>query len=377
MDFSFTEEQEMLRTSARDFLLRECPKARVRELEESDKGYDPEMWEKMANLGWMGLVFPEEYNGTEGEFLDLVVLLQEMGRNILPSPFFSTVVSCSLPILQLGTREQKEKFLPKIASGDLIMALALTEPSATYKPSGVEVKAVLKDGNYVIGGTKLFVSDAHIADYLLVATRTSERKDSEEGITLFLVDAKSPGIKIEVIPTTAFDKQCEVVFEEVKVPKENILGEADKGWRIIEWMLQRAAVCKCAEVVGGCEAVLEMANSYAKDRVQFGRPIGSFQIIQHKLADMMINVERARYITYEAAWKLNMNLDANLEISMAKAMVSEAYEQACLDGIEIHGAIGFTQDHDMGLYFRRAKAAEIAFGDADFHRERVAQELGL
>ena len=376
MDFSLTEEQEMLRTSARDFLLKECPKARVRELEESESGYEPEMWKKMANLGWMGLVFPEEYGGTEGEFLDLIVLLREMGRNILPSPFFSTVVLCSLPVLQFGTKEQKEKFLPKVAGGDLIMALALTEPSATYKPSGVEVKATLKDGNYVVDGVKLFVNDAHIAEYMLTAARTSPGEDSD-GITLLLVDAKSPGIKAEVIPTIALDKQCEVVFDGVKVSLDNILGEAGKGSEIIEWMLQRAAACKCAEMVGGCEAVLEMASSYAKDRVQFGRPIGSFQIIQHKLADMMVNVERARYITYEAAWKLNMNLDANLEISMAKVLVSEVYERACLDGIEIHGAIGFTQDHDMGLYFRRARAAEIASGDADFHRERVAQELGL
>jgi alkylation response protein AidB-like acyl-CoA dehydrogenase len=367
----------MMRASARDFLLNECSKTKVRELEESDRGYDPEMWKKMADLGWMGLVFPEEYNGTEGEFLDLTVLLEEMGRNILPFPFFSTVVLCSLPILQFGTKEQKKRFLPRVASGDLILALALTEPSATYKPSGVEVKATLKDGSYVVDGTKLFVNDAHIANYLLVVTRTTEGENPEEGITLFLVEAKSPGIKVEVIPTTASDKQCEVVFEGVKVSLDNILGEVDKGWEIVEWILQRAAVCKCAEVVGGCEAVLEMASSYAKDRVQFDRPIGSFQIIQHKLADMMIGVEKARYISYEAAWKLNMNFDAKLEISMAKAVVSETYQRACLDGIEIHGAIGFTQDHDIGLYFRRAGPAEVAFGDADFHRERVAQELGL
>jgi alkylation response protein AidB-like acyl-CoA dehydrogenase len=335
------------------------------------------MWKKMANLGWMGLVFPEEHGGSGGEFLDLIILLEEMGYNILPGPFFSTVVLCSLPILQFGTKEQKERFLPKIANGALVLALSLTEPSATYKPSGIEVKATLKDGNYLIEGTKLFVSDAHVADYLLVAARASERKNPEEGITLFLVDAKSPGVKIEVVPTTAWDKQCEVIFEGVKVPEENILGEIDKGWKIVDWTLQRAAICKCAEMIGGCKASLEMANSYARERIVYGRPIADFQAIQYYLVNMWINTETSKNITYEVAWTLGENLPCTKDVSIAKAYVSEAFKFVTERGVQIHGAIGTTRDHDMGLYYRRAWAWDPVFGDADFHREIIAQEIGL
>jgi len=377
MDFSFTEEQEMLCTLARDFLSKECPKARIRELEESDEGYDPETWKKMAELGWMGLVFPEEYGGSEGEFMDLIVLLEEMGYNILPGPFFSTVILCGLPIRDFGTEQQKKEFAPKIAKGEMIMALALTEPDARYDASGIKLQAVSKNGNYILNGTKLFVHDAHVANYLLVATRTSEGKNPEEGVTLFLVNAKSPGISYTVLKTIASDNQCEVTFNGVKIPRTGMLGKLNQGWKIIERVLERAAVAECALMVGGSQAVLDMSNSYAKERVQFGRPIGSFQVIQHKLVDMMTSVDGTRNLTYEAAWKINGGLPCALEASMAKARVNEAYQRVCIDGMIVHATIGLTWDHDMGLYFRRAKAAEIAFGDADFHRERVAQELGL
>jgi alkylation response protein AidB-like acyl-CoA dehydrogenase len=377
MDFNFTEEQEMLRTSARNFLSKECPKTKIREFEESEKEHDPDMWKKMADLGWMGLVFPEEYGGSEGEFMDLIVLLEEMGYNILPGPFFSSVILCGFPIRDFGTEEQRKEFVPQIARGEMIMALALTEPDARYDASGIKLQAVLKDDNYTLNGTKLFVHDAHVADYLLVATRTSEGKNPEEGITLFLVKAKSPGIGYTVLKTIASDNQCEVTFNDVKIPRTGMLGKLNQGWEIIERVLEKAAVAECALMVGGAQAVLEMTNSYAKERVQFGRPIGSFQVIQHKLVDMMTSVDGARNLTYEAAWKINEGLPCALEASMAKARVNEAYQRVCIDGMIIHATIAFTWDHDMGLYFRRAKAAEIAFGDADFHRERVAQELGL
>ncbi len=377
MDFSFTEEQEMLRTSARDFLGKECPKTKVRELEADERGYHPQTWHKMAELGWMGLVIPSEYGGTGGQFMDLVLLLEEMGRNILPSPFFSTVALCSLPILEFGSKGQKEEFLPKVAKGEIILALALTESSATYEASEIRLRATPKGEEYILEGTKLFVNDANVANYLLVATRTGDRENPEEGITLFLVDATSRGIKVEVIPTTAPDKQCQVNFDKVTVSQQNILGEVNQGWEIVEFILQKATILKCAEIIGASQAVLEMSNSYAKERVQFGRPIGSFQAIQHKLADMLIEVDGAKYLVYEAAWKISQGRPSILEVSMAKAKACEVHQRACLDGIQIHGALGFSQDHDIGLYFRRVKAAEFALGDADFHRERIASELGL
>jgi len=377
VDFSFSEEQEMLRTLARDFLTRECPKAKVRELEKDEKGYDPQMWRNMAELGWMGLVFPEEYEGTNASFMELAVLMEEMGRNILPGPFFSTVVLSALPILEYGTSEQKAKFLPQIAKGEAIWALALTESSGSYKASEIKLRASLEGDDYILEGDKLFVSDAHIAVYLLVVARTGEGKGPEEGITLFIVDAKDPAVGVEVIPTIAGDRQCRVSFNRVRASKNDILGDVGQGWNIVDFILQRAAILKCAEISGSCQAVLDMTSAYAKERVQFDRPIGSFQAVQHKLADMVIDVEGIHYLLYQAAWGIGVGSPSRLQISIAKAKASEAYQRICIDGITTHGAIGFTLDHDIGLYYRRVRAAEFAAGDTDSHRERIAVELGL
>jgi len=377
MDLGFTEEQEMLRTSARDFLTNECPKDLVRQMAEDEKGYTPELWRKMAELGWMGLAFPEEYDGMGMTFFDLIILLEEMGRACLPGPFFSTVVLGGLTILDAGTEEHKKELLTKIANGEIILTLALTEPSARYDPASITVKTTPDGDDYVINGTKLFVENAHIADYMICATRTKEGASPEEGITLFLVDAKSPGIATTLLKTIAGDKLCELVFDNVRVPKKTILGELDKGWPVMEKILEKATVALCAQMVGGAEATLEMSVNYAKERVQFGRPIGTFQAIQHHCANMVTDVDGSKYIMYEAAWKVSEGLPATMEVSMAKAWVTEAYQRVTLLGHQIHGGIGFTEEHDMPLYFKRAKAAESTFGDADWHREVVAKQLGL
>jgi len=376
MDFSFTEEQEMLRTMARDFLVTECPKSKVRELDKDEKGYDSQMWRKMAELGWMGLVFPEEYGGTGASFVDLVVLIEEMGRNILPGPFFSTIALCALAILEFGTNEQKSKFLPQIAKGETIWTLALMEPTASYETSEINLSA-RSDDDYVLEGEKIFVPDAHIANYILVVARTGKGKAPQAGITVFIVDAKSPTLKIEKIPTMAGDRQFQVIFNKVKVSKNDILGVAGEGWEVINFILQRAAVLKCAEISGACQAVLDMTSAYARERVQFDRPIGSFQAVQQKLADMLIDVEAIQYLVYQAACGISEGEPSRLQISVAKAKASEAYEKICIDGITAHGAIGFTFDHDIGLYYRRVKAAEFAAGDVDLHRGKIAAELGL
>jgi len=377
MDFQLNEEQEMLRASARDFLQKECPKQLVRQLDESDEGYSPELWRKMAELGWIGLLFPAKYGGSGGSFLDLVVLLEEMGYNILPGPFFSTVVLGGLPILAVGNEEQKKEFLPRVASGERILTLALTEPSARYDAASVKTTAVVHNGEYVINGTKLFVPDASVSDFLLCVARTKETVNPEEGITIFLVDAKSPGVKCTLLKTLARDKLCEVVFDNASVPKENILGKLDRGWPVVADILQKATVAKCAEMVGGAQAALEMAVTYAKERVQFNRPIGSFQAIQHYCANMVSDVDGSRFVTYKAAWKVSEGLPATMDVAIAKAWTSEAYRRVTLLGHQIFGAISFTIDHDMHLYYRRAKAGEIIFGDGDFQRAIVARELGL
>jgi alkylation response protein AidB-like acyl-CoA dehydrogenase len=377
MDLGFTEEQEMLRKTARDFLQTECPTTLVKEMADDEQGYTKELWSKMAELGWMGLALPEEYDGMGMSFLDLSVLLEEMGRACLPGPFFSTVVLGGFAIIEAGNEEQKKDLLPKIAAGEVILAMALTEPSASYDPASVTVQAVPDKDDYVISGTKLFVENAHIADYMVCVTRTKDGSSAEDGITMFLVDGKSPGISTTVLKTIAGDKQCEVIFDNVRVPKKNILGELDKGWPVIAKMLEMAAVAKCAEMVGGAQAALDMSVAYAKERIQFGRPIGSFQAIQHHCANMVTDVDGSRFITYQAAWKVSEGLPATMEVSMAKAWVSEAYRRVTQLGHQIHGGIGFCMDHDMPLYFKEAKAAESTFGNADWHREIVAQQLGL
>ncbi|MDP6559796.1 MAG: acyl-CoA dehydrogenase family protein, partial [Candidatus Binatia bacterium] len=339
MDFGLTEEQEMLRRTARDFLGKECPKTVVRAMEKDEKGYSPEMLRKPAELGWTGLVFPEEYGGSEGSFLDLAIILEEMGRALLPGPFISTVVLGGLPILYAGSDEQKKTFLPRVAEGDLNITLALTEPNARYDAAGVEVKASREGDGYILSGTKLFVPGAHTADYLLWAARTRESQ-SEEGITLFLVDTEDPGLSCVPLPTISSDKLCEVTLQNVKVPLTDILGEVGRGWDVINWVLERAATAESIWMVGGAQQVLEMTTTYAKERIQFDRPIGSFQAIQHKCADMVVEIDGARCIAYLAAWKLSEGLSASLEVSMAKAWVSEAYRNVCFQAHQIHGGIG-------------------------------------
>ncbi len=382
MNLDFTEEQEMLRTMARDFLTKECPRTpTVRELEEDERGYSPEMWRKMADLGWLGLDFPEKYGGTAMDLLSLIILIEEMGRNILPSPYFSTVVLCGTAILEGGTEEQKQRFLPKIISGDMIMAWAQTEPTNTWSANGIQVRAVPHLDEYMINGTKLFINDAHIADWMIVVTRTSHGATPESGITLFLVDAKSPGITItpeKPWHTMGMDKICEVVFKDVRVPKENMLGKPGEGWRIVEKTLLKATICKCAECVGGMEQVLEMTNAYAKERVAYGRPIGGFQGIQWYLANMWIATQTSKELTYRAGWMVQEGVPEATEfVAMTKGWVGEQYKWVSERGIQIHGGIGTTRDHDVGLYYRRARVADMTFGDADHHREAVARGLGL
>lgn len=377
MDLGLNEEQEMLRKSAREFLSKECPKKLVRELDESDTGFSRDLWKKMAELGWIGLPFPEKFGGNGGTLFDLIVLLDEMGYNIVPGPFFSTVVLSGFTLLEAGSDEQKQSYLSKICSGEMVMTFALTELDGTYLPKSIETAAKNKGNHYVLNGTKLFVPDANIADFMLVAARTKSSSKLEEGISIFLVDAKSPGVRVTLLKTLGRDKLCEVVFEDVKVPEKSLVGKLDSGWPIIKSILRKATVAKCAEMVGGAQASLDMAVNYAKERVQFNRPIGSFQAIQHYCANMVTDVDGSRFITYKAAWTESEGLPSDMEVSMAKAWTSEAYKRVAVLAHQIFGAIGFTMDHDMHLYFRRAKAGELAYGDADFHREIVAAQLGL
>lgn len=373
MDFVLNEQQEMLKTMARDFLSKEYPDKLLREMASDEKGYTPELWGKMVEMNWTGLAIPEEYGGV-GDFLDLTVVLEEMGRVCLISPFFSTVVLGASAIIEAGNNDQKQRLLPDIAEGKIILTLALTEPSARYTADAVTVKATPQSGGFVIRGTKLFVPDAHVSDYLVCVARTKEAGNHQDGITLFLVDIKSVGLDCKLLKTIAGDKQCEVTFNNVRVSEESILGEIDKGWPYVEKILAKAAVARCAEMVGGAQQVLEMTLDYAKERMAFGHPIGAFQSIQHRCADMLIDVEGSRFVTYQAAWRLNEGLPAAKEVAIAKAWASQAFRRVVSSSHQIHGAIGFTEDHILHYYTKRARTHEFTFGDVDFHLEQLASQ---
>ncbi len=371
MDFAFTEQQEMLRKMARDFGEKECPKTLVREMEADETGFPQALWKKMAGLGWMELALPEKYGGAGSSFLDLVVLLEEMGRACIPGPFFASVLLCGTAIVESGSEEQKQALLPALAKGNLILTLALTEASGEYEPSAIKAKAAREGSDYVISGTKLFVPYANVADKIICVAK------APEGITLFLVDARSQGVKITPLKTITGDKQSEVVFNKVKVPAGDILGKPGKGWETIEKVLARAKVAKCAEMVGMAQRALEMAADYAKERIQYDRPIGSFQLIQDYCAHMVTDVETSKYITYKAAWMLDEGLPCDREVAIAKGWTGSACRRVVATAHQIHGALGFTADHDLGLYYKRLKGAELAFGEEEAHKELVARAIGL
>jgi len=373
MNLDFTSEQDMLRKSVAEFLAKECPFETVKELEESAEGYSAKMWKKMAELGWMELHIPEAYGGLGDPFMDLTIICEEMGKAAFPSPFYSTVVLCGLTIMEGGSEEQKKTLLAQIASGKLIMALAQYEEEASYLPTGINMPAKRDGDGYVLSGTKMFVSDANVAGKLIVAARTGGPGE----ITLFLVDAKAPGITIAKMPTIAMDNTCEVVFKDVKVSKGAVIGAEGKGWDLLEKISQKAIAAKCAEMLGACRAAIDMTADYAKQRVQYEKPIGGYQAIQHYMANMLLAYDTSINYLHKVVWMIDEGMDATLEASALKAQVNEKYKFISERGVQIHGGVGTTREFNIGLFYRRAKAAEYVMGDTDYHYEKVANALGM
>jgi len=377
MDFAFTKDQQLIRRSAKEFLKKECPTEKVRELDQSEQGFSAELWSKMTELGWMGIPFSETYQGSGGDFFDLMIVIEEMGRHVFPGPFFSTMILGVMPLLKAGNEEQKRSFLPGVADGKIILTMALTEPEARYKASAVQTRAKIDNGEYVINGTKLFIPDAHIADYLLCVARTNKNGNPEKGITIFMVDAKSPGLTTSPLKTITREKQFEVIFDNVQVSPENILGQLDNGWKLVEDTLEKAAAARSAEMIGGAQAGMDMALEYAKKRIQFDRPIGSFQAVQHYFADMWMAINGCRHLVYKAGWKIARGEPAGKITAMAKARAGEVYREVSTRAHQILGGIGFTHEHDMHLYYRRAIGCDLSFGSTDYQKEIVAKELGI
>jgi alkylation response protein AidB-like acyl-CoA dehydrogenase len=379
MDIGFSEEQELLRTSARKFLENECPPTFVRQRMAEPAAMTEAFWQKLAEQGWFGILYPEELGGSGLGLVDMTVLMEEMGRAVMPGPFFSTVLLGGAAILEAGTPAQQREWLPRIAAGSAKVSLAWTEPNARWDAGGIMTTARETPGGFVLSGAKLFVPDAHVSDALVVAARTRDGTTMEDGVSLFLVPKEAMGLAITVLPTIdETRKLCETRFTDVALPATSLIGEKHGGWPALSQVLDRATVALCAEMCGGAQQVLDMTAAYAKIRIAFGKPIGSYQGVKHKAADMLVDVENAKSLTYYAAWALDEGLaEARLAASMAKAYASDAYRRVAGAGIQLHGGIGYTWEHDLHLYFKRAKASEVAFGDATWHRERVARLLRL
>ncbi len=375
MDLGLTEIQQMLKTSAQDFLSRECPLTLVREMEEDPRGFTDELWRQMINLGWTGVAFPEQYGGTGGNFADLGVLLEEIGRSLAPAPFFSTVVLGGMTVLDAGSDAQKNDLISRICAGTIIMTMAVPEAAAAYEPWDIQATASQQGGGYEITGSKLFVPDAEAADVIIVAARTSSGQDPADGVSLFLVPSGTAGLTITPMWSVGNERVFEVSLDKVNVTADSALGAVDEAWPIIERSIQRATAAQCIQMLGGPEAVLDMTVEYAKGRTQFGRAIGTFQAVQHHCARMATDVEGSKGVAFQAVWRLSEGLSAKKEVAMAKAWIGPAYRRVCATAHQCHGAIGFTKEHDLQLYTRRAKVHELTYGDANHHKEIALQHL--
>ncbi len=379
MDLGFDAEQEELRRSARSFLREQSSSEQVRRAMASEPGYDPALWRRIgAELGWTALTVPEEYGGLGLSYVELVALLEEMGSALLCAPFFSSICLAASAILLGGNEAQKREHLPGIAAGETVATLASTESSGRWDADGITAIARRDGGGFVLDGTKSFVLDGAAADLLVVAARRAG-SSGEEGVSLLLVPADAAGVERRPLPTMdQTRRQAEVALRAVRVPGNAMLGGEGAGWATLSRTLDLAAIALAAEQVGGAQRCLDMAVEYAKTRVQFGRPIGSFQAIKHKCADMLVLVESARSAVYYAgAAAAGGDPELPLLACTAKAYCSEAYFRCAADCIQVHGGVGFTWEHDAHLHFKRARSSEALLGSPAYHRELLARRIGL
>ena len=374
MDILQNEEERMLKASVREFLEVECPPSLVRDMEIDERGYPSELWGKVVNLGWLGLALPEKYGGQGLPLTYLGIILEEMGRYLAPLPVHSTITA-ALTIAEDGTEEQRQEYLPSVANGDSIMTWAFTEQNPRFVPGAINAQATADGDDFIINGTKLFVDNFIVADKCLVVCRTASASSDNEGISLFLVDTNSAGISQISLLTMAKDKQSEVTFDNVRVPKANMIGKLNEGWPVVQRMLDRATVLLCCQLVGAARMDAEMAIEYAKNRTAFGRPIGAFQSVARMCADMIIWVDGGQLLTYEALWKLDQGLPASVEISQAKAFSNEKCEAIVRYGQMIHGGIGFMMEFNLHLWFRRVSAWTMKLGTTFEHRAKIADAL--
>ena len=372
MDLSLTESQQMLKNTVRAFMDRETPKEVLVALQSSATGYDQRTWEAAADLGWLGMLIPAEYGGSEGTLTDAAVLFEELGRGPMPGPFFSSGVLGTLTVLEAGTEEQKRRILPGVANGSTILTLALTEPHASFGPRGVSLAAERREDAYVLNGVKLFVPDAVSATHVITVVRTG---DGMEDLSLLLVDTSLPGVKARVLPGF-IGWQSELTFENVRVPASDLLGGAENtGWATLSRALEKATPILCAYKVGGCQTVFEMSVVYSQTRVQFGVPIGRFQRVQDHIIRLVNHLDSARWTTNEALWKLDSGRPATASVHMAKAVASEAYLEACNAAHEVHAGIGSSNEYGLVKHTQMSRTLFHALGDPKWHKRRMADAL--
>ena len=377
MDLGLTEAQEILKTTAANFIQQEYPKETVIALESTPTGVTPELFRKVAALGWLGVLIPETYGGEGRSCTDAAVLFEELGRGPVSGPYFSSAVLGALTVLHGGTEEQKRDILPQVASGARVLSLAVTEPHHGWRPETVQMRASLQDGSYTLNGTKLFVPDAQAATHLICAVRTSPSNNgSTSGITLLVVDAKTPGVTIRTLPGWMAQVD-EVRFTNVRVAATDVLGRTEgQGWETLEAAALQAIPVLCAYQVGSCQTVFDMAVAYSRTRVQFGQPIGRFQRVQDHIVNIVNNLDAARWTTYEALWKLDTGRPAAASVHLAKAVTSEAYLKVCDSGHEVHAGVGVIREYGLTLHTQRSRTLYHLLGEPRYHRRRMADALG-
>jgi alkylation response protein AidB-like acyl-CoA dehydrogenase len=377
MEFSLREETKMLKSNAEKFMKEKSPSSFVKNILKEEKGFSPALWKEMADLGWLGLIHGEAYGGSGGDFFDLFVLFEEMGKAVLPSPFFCSAVFAGLLIQVAGDDRLRKEYLPGILQGKRILTVGLRNEQGVYDyPDPDLVAQETGKGSYRIKGTRLLVPYAHVADEILVCARL--RKGSRSfGPTLFKTKNKGPGVQVVPLNTLTGEKQFAMTYTDFAAAPQDLVGSPGKGAESVEKIMPRLITLKCGEMVGGLSKVVDMTVDYVKQRVQFGKPLGTLQVVQHTCADMTTFLDTARLIAYQAASLISAGLPCAKEVAMAKAWCSDVYKRGTQMAHQMHGGIGFTEEHDLHLYYKHAKAAELEFGDSWHHRQKVAEEMGL
>ncbi|MBM9594707.1 acyl-CoA dehydrogenase family protein [Roseitranquillus sediminis] len=374
MDILMTDEQEMVRDSARTFLEGECSPALVRKMEADPLGYDKEIWSQAAELGWQGISLPEQYGGSGLPLTYLGIILQEVGRALAPIPLLSSAAA-ALTLAEAGSEGQRKVILPSVADGSLILTWAVSEADVRCRPGTIGMTAEADGSEFVLNGNKTFVDNFAAADKCLVLCRTARAGDGRHGLSLFLVDTDASGISETPLIPTAKDRQSRVSFDGVRVSKDNLVGRLNEGWPVAERMLDRATALLCAQMMGAARKDAELAIEYAKMREAFGQPIGAFQSIQHMCADMIIWIDGGDLLTFEALWKMDQGLPCRVEVSQAKSFCNEKALASARNAQIIHGGIGFMMELDLHLWYRRIASWTMRLGTTYEHRARIAEAL--